>query len=380
MRYLWVFAVCLLLASASVSAAAQPFAVSAEVGLLYDFDSGQVLFSQNAEAEWVPASLVKIMTMYVAFDHLADGRVSLSDTVVVSERAWRMGGSQMFLEIGETVTIEDLLFGVAVVSGNDACVALAEALAGTQELFVRWMNDKASEMGLNLHFADVHGLSDENRVNAGDLVALIRQYLRDHPVALEYHRRLSFGYQPRSRTEPIVQSNRNGLLRRYEGTDGLKTGFLSVSGYNLVATAKRDGRRLIAVVLGAASERDRESDAVRLLDYGFRSFESVSLAELLPQQEARVYRGSQQSVPIRPSETTLSIPRGTRNSLQISVDIEPLSAPLSAGQAVGTVVAVHDGEVLHSVTLTAAESVEPGGIFRRAFDSLLLFFQQLVRR
>ncbi len=380
MKGLWIVVFCLLVLTAPGSAVGQPFAVTAEVGLLYDFDSGQVLFSQNPATEWVPASIVKIMTMYVAFDHLADGRVSLFDTVVVSERAWRMGGSQMFLEIGETVTIEELLYGVAVVSGNDACVALAEALAGTEELYVRWMNDKASEMGLNLRFADVHGLSDENRVNAEDLVKLIRQYIQDHPVALEYHRRLSYGYQPRSRTEPIVQNNRNGLLRRYEGTDGLKTGFLSASGYNLVATAEREGRRLIAVVLGASSERDRESDAVRLLDYGFRSFERVSLSELLPQREARVYKGKQQSVLIQPSETSLSIPRGTLNSLQLNVNIDSLTAPLQVGQHVGTLVAVHDGQIFHSISLTAAEAVDQGGLLRRAVDSLILFFQQLVRR
>ncbi len=361
------------------SSATNPFSVDAQVGLLFDFDSDQVLFSQQGGEPWVPASLVKVMTMYVALDRIAEGTIALDDTTVISEAAWRMSGSQMFLEAGEKVDIESLLFGVAVVSGNDACVAIAEAMAGTEQLFVRWMNDKAALLNLDLHFVDVHGLSEDNRITAKDFALLAHNYITDHPDALQYHQQRSFGYQPRSRTQPIFQNNRNGLLWRFEGADGLKTGFLSKSGYNLVATAKQDDRRLIAVVLGADSERKREDEVTKLLNFGFRSFETVKITQLLPEEQTRVYKGRERTVPFVPENLLVTFPRGTRAALQIDTVLELVEAPVEVGDPVGEVVVSHDDIVLRRTPLVAAEAIARGNIFRVVFDSLIIFFSNLIQ-
>ncbi len=364
----------------AVQASSLPFSVDAEIGFLYDFDSDQILYSQQGDQPWIPASLVKIMTMYVALDAIDRGDRSLEDTVVVSERAWRMGGSQMFLEVGERVSIESLLYGIAVVSGNDASVAIAEALAGTEQSFVRWMNDKAQELGLALQFADVHGLSEDNRITARDFALLVSHYLNDHPEALAYHQERSYGYQPRSRTSPIVQNNRNGLLWRFDGADGLKTGFLTKAGYNLVATAKQDDRRLIAIILGAANERRREDEVTMLLNYGFRSFESVNLEELLPKREERVYKGRENSVIFAPQNPVITIPRGARQALTIEILSEPAIAPIEVGQRIGEMVVSYEETELGRTALVASAEVLRGNIFRVILDTFVLFFQQLITR
>ncbi|HKM17691.1 MAG TPA: D-alanyl-D-alanine carboxypeptidase family protein, partial [Limnochordia bacterium] len=356
---------------------AQNFAVDAQVGLLYDFDSDQVLFAQAADTPWIPASLVKVMTLFVAFDRIAAEKIDLNSEVTVSERAWQIGGSQMFLEVGDKVTFEDLIRGTAVVSGNDACVAIAEALAGTEELFVQWMNNKAGELGLNLHFVDVHGLSDENRITAIDFAKLVKYYLSAHPQALQYHSQLSFAYQPRSSRNPIVQGNRNGLLRSYEGADGLKTGHLSQAGYNLVATAQKDGRRLVVVILGAASEAKREQEAAKALDYGFRSFESVSVDQLLPIRQARVYKGRSDYVDLTTNDARVSVVRGNRDRLSVEVSQHVLQAPIAAGEEVGTLTVYLDGEVSKETPLLAAGSVERGSWFTVLIDSIVLLFRKL---
>lgn len=364
-----------LLIALSLGAAAQDFSVDAEVGLLYDFESSQILFAQRGDEDRVPASLVKVMTLFVAFDRIAAENIALDNEVIVSERAWRMGGSQMFLEVGDRVTFEDLFYGIAVVSGNDACVAVAEALAGTEALYVQWMNNKAEELGLDLHFVDVHGLSENNRINARDFALLVEHYLKAHPEAIKYHRELSFGYQPRSSSTPIVQSNRNGLLRTYEGADGLKTGYLSKAGYNLVATAEREGRRLIAVVLGASSEAKREQEAAKLLDYGFRSFEAVSIDELLSQTQARVYKGRSDQVELT-TNASVSFLRGNQGRLSTKVELNDLEAPIKAGEQVGTVAVYLGEELLKESPLLAAESVERGSWFTVLIDSIVLFFKK----
>lgn len=375
-------AICLLLfvALLSGSGLAQDFSVDAKVGFLYDYDSSQVLFSQEGDQPWIPASLVKVMTMYVALDRISEDSIPLDHRVLVSEAAWRMGGSQMFLEVGDQVTLEELLYGIAVVSGNDACVALAEALAGTEGLFVQWMNQKAASLDLDLHFVDVHGLSDQNSITAHDFAVLVNSYLHDHPDALRYHSELSYGYQPRSSSTPIVQSNRNRLLRAYEGTDGLKTGFLSAAGYNLIATAEQNDRRLIAVVLGADSEAKREQEARKLLDYGFRSFEKVNANELLDVNEARVYKGRENNVEFAVADPNVTILRGTRSQITTSTDFHRLEAPIAAGDEIGTLTFYKDTEELKTVPLTAIETVERGSWFTVLIDSIVLFFSGLFQK
>lgn len=362
------------------TAAAQSFSVNASVGLLYDFNSGQILFSQQGETQWIPASLVKVMTMYVALDRITAENIPLDSIVTVSENAWRMGGSQMFLEAGDQVKIEDLLFGIATVSGNDACVAIAEALAGTEDLFVQWMNDKARSLGLNLHFVDVHGLSDANQITALDFALLVSHYLHDHPQALRYHSQRSFSYKPRSSANPIVQSNRNGLLKSYEGADGLKTGYLSKAGYNLVATAERDGRRLIAVVLGADSETRREQEATKILDYGFRSFELVKTGQLLDVSQARVYKGRAKNVSLTTGDASVTVLRGKQAQLQVETQIDSLEAPIKAGDQVGKMKVYLGEELLKEVPIVAENTVERGSWFTVLIDSIVLFFKSLFKQ
>jgi len=304
----------------------------------------------------------------------------LDSIVTVSENAWRMGGSQMFLEVGDQVKIEDLLFGIATVSGNDACVAIDEALAGTEDLFVQWMNDKARSLGLNLHFVDVHGLSDANQITALDFALLVSHYLHDHPQALRYHSQRSFSYKPRSSANPIVQSNRNGLLKSYEGADGLKTGYLSKAGYNLVATAERDGRRLIAVVLGADSETRREQEATKILDYGFRSFELVKTEQLLDVSQARVYKGRAKNVSLTTGDASVTVLRGKQAQLQVETQIDSLEAPIKAGDQVGKMKVYLGEELLKEVSIVAENTVERGSWFTVLIDSIVLFFKSLFKQ
>lgn len=357
-----------------------PFEVEAVAAVLFDFESGQVLYSQKGRETHVPASLVKIMTLYVALDQISSGRAGLTETTTVGERSWRQSGSKMFLEPGEQVTIEQLLFGVAVVSGNDACVALAEALAGTESLYVQWMNDKAKSLGLDLQFVDVHGLANENKVTAESIALLVSSYLRDHPEAIEYHRQPTFSYQPRSSATPIVQNNRNGLLRTYEGADGLKTGHLAAAGYNLVGTAVQNNRRLIAVVLGAEGETAREREAAKLLDYGYRSFDLVNISRLVHTRTAKVIKGRKNSVPVSITEPLISVPRGIEQEVRVGMQMETLEAPVKKGQPVGTLSIFVGEELAKQVPLLAAEDVNRGHFFRVLWDSIIQFFQNLFKK
>ena len=341
---------------------------------------GKILYSKNGSDERIPASLVKVMTMFIAMDHVKAGRINLTDTTRVSENAWRMTGSQMFLEVGETVTIEQLLYGIAVVSGNDACVALAEALAGSAEVFVQWMNKKAGELGLATRFVDVHGLSEENSVTAKDMAYLARAYIRTHPEALAYHHEKSFSYQPRSQNKPIVQYNRNGLLSSFEGADGLKTGHLSAAGYNLVATAKQGERRLIAVVLGGKSEKGREAVAAELLNYGFRNFDLVDTRKLTAETAVKVYKGKKRAVNVVASEPLITVPQGTATGLEVSVQLKNMTAPVAKGENVGALTVWYEGQVIKQTPLLAAEEVPVGGFWRVMWDSLALFIRNLIRR
>lgn len=357
-----------------------PFELEASSALLLDYESGQVLFSQNGKEEHVPASLVKIMTMYVAFDDIRAGRVSLQDTVTVSERAWRMTGSKMFLEPREVVTIEQLITGIAVVSGNDACVALAEALAGSEEVFVGRMNDKARSLNLDLHFVDVHGLSADNRITAEGIAVLVYHYLRDHPEAIEYHKQRSFSYQPRSSSKPIVQTNRNGLLNSYDGADGLKTGHLQVAGYNLVGTAVQNNRRLIGVVLGATSESRREREMTTLLNYGYRNFDLVNISRLLEDKTAKVFKGKRSQVGMKIAEPIITVPKGIEKNVSVGIQTKELEAPVAAGSQVGVLSIYVEGELTKQVPLLASEEVPRGNWYQVMWQSIKRFFQDLIRR
>lgn len=357
-----------------------PFELEAKSAVLWDFESGQILFSQNGKEPHVPASLAKIMTMYVALDEVASGRLSLQDTTTVSEAAWRMTGSKMFLEPGEVVTIEQLLEGIAIVSGNDACVALAEAISGSQEVFVGKMNEKAKALNLDMHFVDVHGLSAENSITAEGIVILVHHYLKDHPEATAFHQKLSFSYQPRSSRQPIVQTNRNGLLRTYEGADGLKTGHLQVAGYNLVGTAVQNNRRLIGVVLGAASEAKREQEMTTLLNYGYKNFDLVNISRLLEDKKATVYKGKKSQVGITISEPIITVPKSIDKNVSLGIQTRELEAPVQEGSQVGVLSIYVQDQLSKQVPLLAAEDVARGNWFQVMWDTVKRFLQDLIRK
>ncbi|NLL48944.1 MAG: D-alanyl-D-alanine carboxypeptidase [Firmicutes bacterium] len=356
-----------------------PFELQASSAVLLDYESGQILFSQNGKDEHVPASLVKIMTMYVAMDEIKGGRMSAQDTTRVSERAWRMTGSKMFLEPGEVVTIDQLLSGIAVVSGNDACVALAEAISGSEDVFVGRMNDKARQLGLNLSFVDVHGLSPDNKITAEDIAILVYYYLKDHPGVIDYHKQQSFSYQPRSSSNPIVQSNRNGLLRSFEGADGLKTGHLQVAGFNLVGTAVQNNRRMIGVVLGASSESRREQEMTTLLNYGYRNFDLVNISRLLQDKTTKVFKGRQTEVGLAVATPIISVPKGNEKSVSVGIQTKEVEAPVQAGSQVGVLSIYVEGELNKEVPLLAAQDVARGSWYQVLWQSIKRFFQDLIR-
>jgi D-alanyl-D-alanine carboxypeptidase (penicillin-binding protein 5/6) len=308
-----------------------------------------------------PASFVKLLTLYVAFDALRDGHLKQDDPVPVSPKAWRMGGSKMFIKVGEKVRVEDLLKGIAVVSGNDACVALAEHLAGTEEAFVMRMNEKAQALGLkNSHFRNSHGMpAPDQFTTALDVALLARGYVEEHPEALIFHSLVDFKYNG------IRQQNRNALLRMSIGADGLMTGYLQKSGYLLAATAKRDGQRMIAVVMGCDSSRKRIQESRKLLDYGFKNFstvEAVKKSDVFGPE--KVVKGKLNRVDLVPAEAGwVTVPRGKENAVSVAIEApKPLVAPVLAGQDVGKIVVQLEGKAIKEISLLSSSDV-PKGIY-----------------
>lgn len=374
--------ICSLLLAILTSTLAQSeplFTVQAKSAVLMDAETGQVLFEQNADEKLLPASLVKIMTLYLTFDAIEKGTVSLEDRFRVSINAWQPEGSKMFIREGERVSVEDLIKGVAIVSGNDACIALAEGISGVTEVFVRSMNQKAQSLGLtNTYYTDVHGLDNTGAqfTTARDVAMLSRAYVNDHPEALVYHSTREFTYAG------ITQRNRNGLLWNYPGADGLKTGHLNAVGYNLVATAKENDMRLIAVVLGADSESVREAEARKLLNYGFRNFETVKASELVKPVNTTVYKGKVGKVNVVPAkDVSMVIPQGAADRVRVVRDLDSdLVAPVKKGDPVGEYRFYWQDELIASVEATVAEDVEKGGFFKVLWDSIRLFFANLFAK
>lgn len=346
---------------------------------ILDADSGQLLAGHNADQRLQPASLTKLMTAYVAFTALKAGHIRDTDAVRVSEAAWRRGyvtrESRMFLELGSQVTVAELLQGVIVQSGNDASVALAEHIAGNETDFVDVMNRYAADLGMtNSHFTNATGVPDPKLVTtARDLALLSRALVRDFPNRYAVFSQREFTYNK------ILQRNRNSLLKEDIGVDGLKTGHHDDAGYCLAASALRDGRRLIAVVLGAQKPRQR-ADAVRtLLDYGFRFFETVTPARAQSALvQTRVWKGAQDAVPVGVTrDLHLSIPHGTRSQLKMETVVNtPVLAPVAAGQVMGTLRIKLGDQIVRQEPLVALAAVPLGGLWRRGIDTLQLRFDE----
>lgn len=332
-----------VIAPASVAQAAPPtFQTTARQAVLIDFDTGAVLFEKDSDSPMFPASMSKIMTSLLVFDELRAGRLQLDSTFRVSEKAWRMGGSKMFVGVNEEITIEDLLRGVIVQSGNDASIVIAEGIAGSEEAFAEQMTERAIEIGLTgTQFRNATGWPDpEHFTTARDLAMLAMFLIREYPEFYGLYSEREFTYGKSLDGKPITQGNRNPLLYKAVGADGLKTGHTEAAGFGLTASAVRGERRLIMVINGLDSVRARSSESERLLNWGFRVFDNYRLFEAGDTvEEAKVWLGDAGFVPLVIEDTlTVTIPKSSRRGMRVKVIYEsPLPAPVSAGVEVARI-------------------------------------------
>ncbi|MCH1501616.1 MAG: D-alanyl-D-alanine carboxypeptidase [Litoricolaceae bacterium] len=343
--------------------------------LLVDAINGEILVEHNAEEPLPPASLTKMMTAYIAEREITEGRMSFDDQVPVSVKAWKTGGSRMFIREGTEVRLEDLLRGIIIQSGNDASVAVAEYIAGSEDVFADVMNQTAISLGMtNTQFKNATGLPQEGHyTTAKDLSILAARIIQDFPDTYPIYKEKNFTYNG------IKQANRNSLLFRDPTVDGLKTGHTEEAGYCLVASAERDGFRLISVVMGTASEKAREQETTKLLQYGFRYFSGKTVfaaGEPLPESARKVWFGEMESVDLAPTEPLyVTLPLGRESAIQATLDApDTLDAPLEAGAVVGTVKIMLGERVLAESPVAVAEAVPEGGLFKRLMDFVLRLF------
>jgi D-alanyl-D-alanine carboxypeptidase (penicillin-binding protein 5/6) len=328
----------------------------AKAAVLMDALTGQVLYEQDPQMKIGPASFVKIMTLYLVFDALRAGQLKMDDMVTVSEKAWRIQGSKMFIKVGDRVKVEDLLKGIAISSGNDACIAIAEHMAGTEDVFVSKMNEKAASLGLkDSKFMNSHGMPAEGQMTtAMDMAILARRYMEDHPEAMPLHSTAEFEYNK------IKQGNRNTLLGK-GGVDGLKTGHIEESGYHLLATAKRDNQRMIAVVMGCDKMSTRAREALKLVEHGFRNFSTVeAVAKGSSFGPLKVKRGKENTVMLVAAETVrVTVPKGKEKSVSATPQLpESVVAPIQKGQALAKVVVQNEGKAAGETALVSASEIK----------------------
>lgn len=350
--------------------------------ILMDYATGQVLAGENIHQQLAPASITKVMTSYVVAAEIKNGKVKRDDQVMMSERAWREGGagtdgSYSGFPVNQTARLEDMEKGMAIQSGNDAAIALAEHVAGSEEAFASLMNSYAAKIGMkDSYFVNAHGLSAEgHHSTAYDLALLGRAMVRDYPETYAYNKIKEF------QVGTIKQSNRNRLLWRDPAVDGIKTGHTSEAGYCLLSSAKRGDQRLIAVVMGDSSEEQRATDSLALLNWGFRFFETHSLyapGKVVTKQ--KVWKGQQDEVQLGVAQPLLvSLQRGRYNDLKPSMEVpKNLQAPIKQGQQVGTVKVSLDGKVIAQAPLVAINAVEEGGFFKRLWDAFWIDRKSVV--
>jgi len=348
-------------------------AVEARAWLLFDVNSGQVLASRNASDRFEPASLTKVMTAYLVFGALKQKSLKPEQVVPVSTRAWKAAGSRMFIEPNKPVTVDELVRGMIIQSGNDASIALAEAVAGSEEVFAQMMNREAKRLGLtNTNFTNATGLTTPQlHSSAEDLAKLVVALIRDYP---EHYPLYS---QKEYRFNNITQANRNRLLWLDPTVDGVKTGYTENAGYCLVTSARRGERRLVSVVLGAASESARVTESQKLLNWGFQFYDSVKLyAANQPVTNLRVWKGSSSMLKAGfTSDLFVAVPKGQGDKVKAVVEsLQPLLAPVSPGQRVATLKIEIDGKPHAELPVVALENVPVAGFFGRAWDSLRLLF------
>ncbi|MDT3672639.1 MAG: D-alanyl-D-alanine carboxypeptidase family protein [Aromatoleum sp.] len=373
------FFIALLFALLSFSASAQnvpPPALAAKAWLLMDHATGQVLAAREPDARIEPASLTKLMTAYLTFAALKSGSLTLEQIVPVSERAWRMEGSRMFIEPTRPVTVGELIPGVIIQSGNDACVALAELIAGSEESFAHMMNAEAKRLGMtNTNFVNSTGLPHEQHyTTARDLSLLATAIVRDFPEYYRYYSQKEYTYNK------ITQPNRNRLLWLDTTVDGMKTGHTSTAGYCLISSAQRGPRRLISVVLGTDSDTIRAQESLKLLNYGFQFYDTVKLYSSAQElSRFQVWKGKDDDVAVGfLDDFVMSLPKGQSDKVQISlVSQQPVVAPIQKGQQLGTMQLSLDGKSLGEYAVVALQDVPVAGFFGRLWDTIRLWIKSL---
>lgn len=382
MKRLFVLLCSLALAATAAAQAPQPPEVAAKSYILLDMTSNQVLAEREADTPADPASLTKLMTAYVTFNAIKEKRLALDQKIPVSKRAWeerKGGGSLMFIDTTMTPTVDELLHGLIIQSGNDAAVALAEAVGGTLEQFVAMMNRQSQAWGLkNTTFKNAPGLTEAgHKSTARDIAVIASHIIRDHPDFYTYYSKKDYKYNN------IAQPNRNLLLRRDPTVDGMKTGYTEAAGYCLVASAQRDfpngKRRLLSVLLNTTSMEARAGESQKLLNWGFQAFDALRLFDVTkPMVTVPVWKGKLNEAKLGPaSPVFVSVPRGEGNALRTQIErTDPLVAPLQQGQRVGTVkVSTAGGTAVAEVPLVVMETVEQAGIFGRAWDAIRLWIK-----
>ena len=377
LRRLAVFCLALLALLAGPAIAQEAYETKAAQAILIDARTGRVLFAKDADTAVPPASMSKLMTMIMVFEGLKAGKLTLDQTFTVSEDAWRRGGavsggSTMYAEVKSSIRLEDLIKGVVVHSANDACIVIAEGLAGSEPAFAQAMTARARELGAtNATFRNATGLPDpEHRMSVRDLSVLARHIIQDYP---EYYKYYSI---PEFTWNKIKQQNRNPLLKDYPGADGMKTGYTKEAGYGLVGSAQRDGRRLIMVIAGLKSIAERRQEAQNLLDWGFRQFRSVDVyAKGDRVGQARVWGGKQRSVPLlAAANVRVALTAEEQEMAEVKLAYNgPLMAPVEAGREVGKVRFIVDGITVADVPVVTAAAVEQDtSMWSRAIDSVFI--------
>ncbi len=355
-------------------AAVPPPAIAAKSYLLVDVLSGQTLVAQNADEPREPASLTKLMTAYLVFGALRDKQLLPSQMVTVSQKAWRAEGSRMFIDPKKAVSVDELLHGEIVQSGNDAAIALAEAVAGSEEAFVARMNQEAARLGMkHTRFVNATGLpSPQQASTAADLARIAMAIIRDFPEYYPLYALKEYRYNN------ITQSNRNRLLWTDPFVDGMKTGFTEAAGYCLIATAKRGTRRLLSVVMGAGSDAARASESQKLLNYGFQFYDTIQLYQNGQAiSTLRVWKGATNSVPVGfVADQYVTLPKSQAQNLKLAVEaVEPLVAPVTRGQSVGAVDVTLEGKPVGQYPLVALDDVAPASLLGRLWDTVRLWFK-----
>ena len=351
--------------------------IKARTVILQDFLSGEILYEKDPDRSIYPASMTKIMTAIIAFDLIKSGDLSLDDKFIISEKAWRLstaGYSSMFIMVGDEVSVEDLLLGIIIASGNDACIALAEGIAGTEEEFAILMTSKAKDLGMeNTNFANSSGINDpDNYSTVSDILIMSTYLIKEHPKYYEWFAEKEFTWN-RTGGDPITQGNRNPLLYKNIGADGIKTGYLAVEKYSLASSVERNGRRLIAVGSGFNTKSDRSRESAKLLTWGLTNFDLVEITKAnTPIEDINVWLGKKDTVrSYIKNDIYKTIPKAKKRLLNVSLNYNgPIQAPIKKDDILGKLKLTFDGELIEEYDLLAYEDIKKLNVFSRLMKSI----------